>query len=94
VGKGISETIITERRNSGNFQSLEDFLVRIQSRDLNKKSLESLIKSGALDNIEERNQMLENIETLLDFARKKQKTKKTDKLIFLLLSRIATKLTV
>jgi len=75
VGRGISETIITERRNSGNFQSLEDFLVRIQSRDLNKKSLESLIKSGALDNIEERNQMLENIETLLDFARKKQKDK-------------------
>ncbi len=75
VGRGISETIITERKNSGNFQSLEDFLVRIQSRDLNKKSLESLIKSGALDQIEERNQMLENIETLLDFARKKQKDK-------------------
>jgi len=75
VGRGISETIIAERKNSGNFQSLEDFLVRIQSRDLNKKSLESLIKSGALDHIEERNQMLENIETLLDFARKKQKDK-------------------
>jgi len=75
VGKGISETIITERKNDGNFQSLEDFLARIQSKDLNKKSLESLIKSGALDHIEERNQMLENIETLLDFTRKKQKDK-------------------
>ncbi len=75
VGRGISEIIIKERKNSGNFQSLEDFLARIQSKDLNKKSLESLIKSGALDYLEERNQMLENIETLLDFARKKQKDK-------------------
>ena len=75
VGRGISETIIKERKTSGNFQSLENFLARIQSKDLNKKSLESLIKSGALDHLEERNQMLENIETLLDFARKKQKDK-------------------
>ncbi len=75
VGRGISETIIRERKKNGNFQSLEDFLARIQSKDLNKKSLESLIKSGALDYLQERNQMLENIETLLDFARKKQKDK-------------------
>ncbi len=75
VGRGISETIIRERKSSGNFQNLEDFLTRIQSKDLNKKSLESLIKSGALDHLKERNQMLENIETLLDFARKKQKDK-------------------
>ena len=75
VGRGISEIIIKERKTSGNFQNLEDFLARIQSKDLNKKSLESLIKSGALDRFEERNQMLENIETLLDFAHKKQKDK-------------------
>ncbi len=75
VGKGISETIIKERKNNGDFQNLEDFLSRIQSKDLNKKSLDSLIKGGALDCVEERNQMLENIEILLDFARKKQRDK-------------------
>jgi DNA polymerase-3 subunit alpha len=75
VGQGISETIIQERKKHGDFQSLEDFLGRIHSKDLNKKSLESLIKSGALDMLGERNQMLNNIETLLDFSRKKQKDK-------------------
>jgi DNA polymerase-3 subunit alpha len=75
VGQGISETIIKERKKHGDFQSLEDFLSRIHSKDMNKKSLESLIKSGALDILGERNQMLNNIETLLDFSRKKQKDK-------------------
>ncbi len=76
VGRGISETIIAERKSNGSFQNLENFLTRIQSKDLNKKSLESLIKCGALDHIEERNQMLENIETLLEFAHKREKDKK------------------
>ncbi|OQX71242.1 DNA polymerase III subunit alpha [Candidatus Parcubacteria bacterium 4484_255] len=76
VGQGISETIIKERKTNGNFQNLEDFLARIRSKDLNKKSLESLIKSGALDHFGERNQMLENIEILLNFAHKKQRDKK------------------
>ncbi|MCF7906940.1 DNA polymerase III subunit alpha [Patescibacteria group bacterium] len=75
VGQGISETVIKERKKHGDFQSLEDFLGRIHSKDMNKKSLESLIKSGALDMLGERNQMLNNIETLLDFSRKKQKDK-------------------
>ena len=75
VGKGIVQSIIDEREENGAYQNLEDFLNRVQSKDLNKKSLESLTKSGAMDKLGERNQILGNVETLLEFARKKQKEK-------------------
>lgn len=75
VGKGIVQSIIDEREENGAYQNLEDFLNRVQSKDLNKKSLESLTKSGAMDKLGERNQILGNVEILLEFARKKQKEK-------------------
>jgi DNA polymerase-3 subunit alpha len=66
-GEGISEFIIKEREVNGPFASLPDFLSRIDSRNLNKKSLESLIKCGALDRYLERGHMLSNIDTLLEY---------------------------
>jgi DNA polymerase-3 subunit alpha len=66
-GAGIAEAIITERKNHGAFASLANFLSRIQDRNLNKKSLEALIMTGALDSFGERGEMLFNIETLLTF---------------------------
>ncbi len=75
VGEGIVQAIIEEREENGIFQNLEDFLGRVDSKDLNKKSMESLVKSGALDKFGERNHLLNNMETLLEFVRKKQKDK-------------------
>lgn len=69
VGVNVIEAIIEERKKSGPFQSLADFLERVHHKDLNKKSLESLAKCGALDKLAERNAVLENIETLLQFTR-------------------------
>jgi len=70
-GEGISEAIITERKAHGQFTSLSDFLSRVGSKNLNRKSLESLIKCGALDSLSpslhKRGTLLENIETLLAF---------------------------
>ena len=43
------------------------------SNGINKKSLESLIKCGALDKFGERNQLLVNLDALLSYAREKQK---------------------
>jgi DNA polymerase III subunit alpha len=68
-GEGISESIMQEREQGGPFASLSDFLVRIGSKNLNKKSLESLIKCGAMDGFGERTYLLEHIETLLSFHR-------------------------
>jgi len=75
VGQNIIDVIIEERKNNGSFQSIGDFLQRVNSKDLNKKSLESLIRTGAFDGLAERNQLLDNLERLLEWARETQKAK-------------------
>ncbi|MBI2013235.1 MAG: DNA polymerase III subunit alpha [Candidatus Colwellbacteria bacterium] len=66
VGKNITSVIVEERLRGGAYKSLEDFASRISHRDLNKKSLESLAKSGALDSFGiERNTILENMDNIL-----------------------------
>jgi DNA polymerase-3 subunit alpha len=49
VGEAAIETIITEREKGGSFTSIFDFIKRVISRSVNKKSLESLAYSGAFD---------------------------------------------
>lgn len=73
VGEGIVKQIIDERKENGLYQNLEDFLTRVQTKDLNKKSLESLIKSGAMDCFGERARLLANMDTILEFNKKIQK---------------------
>ena len=73
VGEGIVEAIIEERGKNGPFNSVEDFLRRINHKDLNKKSLESLIKAGVFVGLEDRQKLLGNIEELLRFNRDVQK---------------------
>lgn len=68
-GSGITEAIIEKRKAHGDFASLSDFLSRIQNRNLNKKSLEALIMSGALDSFAERGEMLANIDRLLAYSK-------------------------
>jgi len=68
-GEGIADVIIKERKKNGPYKSLADFLKRIQDRNLNKKSLESLVKCGALDSFEDRSKMFNNIEALLTYNR-------------------------
>ena len=48
---------------------LEDFLQRVADRNLNKKSMKALIKSGALDELGERSEMLENLEDILAYSK-------------------------
>lgn len=67
VGVEATKSLIAERRAGGPFASLEDFLARVQSRNFNKKLLESLIKAGCLDEWGERQMLLVNIEALLKF---------------------------
>ncbi len=69
VGMNITRAVIHERKQNGPFQSLVDFLSRVNDKDLNKKSLESLIKCGALDQLGERYEMLMNMEKLLNFIK-------------------------
>lgn len=75
VGENIIDVITNERKTNGPFKSIEDFIQRISSKNLNKKSLESLIKAGGFDEFAERNKLLYNLEGLLEWARETAKTK-------------------
>ena len=66
-GEEIGKAIIAERKTNGKYRSIEDFLERVQHKNLNKKSLEALIMCGALDAFGERGNLLANLETLLTF---------------------------
>lgn len=80
VGLGVVKAIIKERKENGAYKNLEDLLYRVHDKDLNKKSLESLIKTGTLDNLGERGQMLANLDSLLQYnkyAKKDDGSKQT-----------------
>ncbi len=68
VGQGIVEIIIDEREKAI-FNSFSDFINRVKTKDLNKRSLEALAKVGAFDNLETREKILENIEDILSFLK-------------------------
>ena len=72
-GEGIANSIIEERKKNGKFKSLSDFLDRIKDRNLNKKSLEALIKAGAMDEFGERGVMLNNVENMLTYHKENGK---------------------
>jgi len=73
VGVNIAEAIVEERKNNGHFANISDFIHRVKSKDLNKKSMEALIKAGAFDAFEERNKLLSNLEKMLEIAREQSK---------------------
>jgi DNA polymerase-3 subunit alpha len=73
-GEHIAHAIIEERKANGRFTSLSDFLTRIKDKNLNKKSLESLIKAGAMDEFADRTAMYGNIDKLLEYHKEKAKT--------------------
>jgi DNA polymerase III subunit alpha len=67
-GQGVSTAIIEERKKNGKYKSLADFLDRVKDRNLNKKSLEALIKAGAMDCFhEDRGVMMANIDLILGY---------------------------
>ena len=49
VGKSTVESIILERKDNGNYTSLNDFCTRLEKERINRRVLEALIKSGAMD---------------------------------------------
>lgn len=68
-GEGIADAIIEERKANGPFANLADFLSRVHNKNLNKKSLEALVMTGALDRFSERGLMYANIDSMLAFNR-------------------------
>ncbi len=65
LGTDIADAIIAERKANGKFKSITDFLNRIKHKNLNKKSMEALIKSGSMDEWGDRGLFLGNLEDML-----------------------------
>lgn len=76
-GAGITELIVSDRKQNGHFTTLQNFLTRIHDRSLNKKSLEALICAGAFDNFGDRAQLFGNLEDLLAYNREQIAGKET-----------------
>ena len=51
IGQSVVDEIVRERTEHGKFRSLEDFIDRMSGREVNKRTLESFIKSGAMDGL-------------------------------------------
>ena len=82
LGTDISDAIIAEREANGKYLSLTDFLERIRHKNLNKKSFEALVKSGAMDDLGERGLMLANTEECLQYNRAQAEEQKGQASLF------------
>ena len=51
VGRPVIEAIVREREERGTFKNLKDFIERLSGKEVNKRTIESFIKAGALDNL-------------------------------------------
>lgn len=78
VGNTAIESIIDNRKSGGVYKSLADLCARTDSRVVNKKALESLIKAGALDLLGNRASQLAILETCLEESHRNAKLKNSN----------------
>ena len=74
VGRSVADSIVAERQRSGEFVSLSDFLDRMMSREINKRTVENFIFAGAFDQLP--GYRSQKIAVYADVLEKKQKAKK------------------
>lgn len=72
VGTNAVEEILRARKD-GKFESLENFFERVNTRIVNRKALESLIKAGAFDGFGERSYLLHNLDIMVAYAQRLHK---------------------
>jgi DNA polymerase III subunit alpha len=77
IGIAAIEPIITERRKNGVFKTIEDFCRRMDSKALNKRVMESLVKAGALDSMGKRGAILANIDRVISLAQRELRLKES-----------------
>lgn len=67
IGRPVIESLIEERTAHGSFKNLEDFITRMNGKELNKRAVENLIKAGALDGLDgNRRQKIVAFPSLMD----------------------------
>ena len=73
VGTAAVEELLRAREEVGSFKNLEDFFSTVNVRVANRKTIEALIKAGALDRFGDRSQLVNSLDGLLAFAARVQK---------------------
>src|SRR5579864_1782407 len=73
VGQNAIESIVAGRKELGRFRSIFQFCEKVDLRLLNKRVLESLIKSGAMDSLGRRAQIIEVLDKAIERAQKTQR---------------------
>ncbi|WP_328597343.1 DNA polymerase III subunit alpha [Heliobacterium mobile] len=73
VGRGAIESILLARETGGRFTSLDDFCTRVDSRQVNRRVLESLIKAGAMSSLGTRRPLLQILDKCLEVAARRQR---------------------
>ena len=77
VGEAAIDQMVIERDKNGEFLSVFDFVERLSKKVINKGTLDTLIKAGALDEFEmSRVRLLAGVENLVELAGSKRKNKK------------------
>ncbi len=70
LGAEIAQAIVDERVAGGHFKNFTEFLERVKHKNLNRKSLEALIQTGAMDNLgHERGKLIANLDDALTYSR-------------------------
>jgi DNA polymerase-3 subunit alpha len=77
VGENTARAIRESRMSQGEFKSLYDFCERIESRYLNKRVFESLIRSGAVDSLGPRESMLVSVDDALAALQRASRTRES-----------------
>jgi DNA polymerase-3 subunit alpha len=82
VGEGAAESLIESRTEvGGSFATLDDLCRTLNARNVNKRSLESLVKAGALDSVagsaDARGSLLLNLDRIVSIAQSSQKLRET-----------------
>jgi DNA polymerase-3 subunit alpha len=76
VGSNAVEELVNERKENGRYESVYDFVSRVDSRTCNKRTMESLFQAGAFDSLDtNRRQLLENTGRLLSYGSRVQEMK-------------------
>jgi len=77
VGDSGIKKLINERNENEEFLSIDDFVSRINPRDVNKRVMDALAKSGALDAFSERGKIIDGVDRLVQVAQEQFRIKET-----------------
>ena len=75
VGEGAVRPLVDERKSNGEYTSIDDFCRRADSKGLNRRTLESLIKAGAFDSLGPRGAVLEAVDQIIATAQREARTR-------------------